>query len=84
MKMEQAQCSEMSAVKHHTPGNPKGCTRPVVICSYSAGSPYTVYAGSKMHVKEGLGKGDSYLCVLIHGLRAIILWHGCFFLIEKT
>jgi hypothetical protein len=28
MKMEQTQCSETSAIKHHTPGNnPKDCTQ---------------------------------------------------------
>jgi hypothetical protein len=38
-----------------------------------------MYAGSKIHVKEDLGKGDIYLYVLIHGLcayRAVQSYYG--------
>jgi hypothetical protein len=36
MKMEQTQCSETSAIKHHTPeNNRKGYTRLCNFCSYS-------------------------------------------------
>jgi hypothetical protein len=40
MKMEQTQCSETSAIKHHTPGNnPKDYTQQIFRVLYSASIP---------------------------------------------